>query len=514
VAQLDRILSSAAFKAPEKQRDFLRFVVNEKIAGRESQLKGYTIALAIYGRPDGFDPQVDPIVRVEAGRLRRALEHYYLTDGECDPLRITIPKGRYVPSFEPNDLKTGAPEPEVRTAQASIAVMPVSDMATDGDHAFFADGLTEELTAELSRYQDLRVIASQSSMRFKGQQIDPRKVGADLGVRFLLAGSVRREAGTVKILVQLLDTTTAEQIWSESFTREASASHLIRMQEDIASRVVGVVADQWGLIGRRLSRESARKAPADLSAYEAVLRFYHYETVLTPESFESAFLALSSALETEPEYGLAWSMLGHLHADNHALGFREVDHPLEKALEYASKGVALEPGSQLAWDSLALAHFHLGNKDRLFETIDKTIALNPNSPYIVGVAGWHLALCGEWKRGLELLAKGMELNPFHPTWFHLAPFMDHFRRGEYLKAYAEALRFNFPGLFWDPLMRAAALERMDRGDEARDAIGKLLDLVPEFVADGRRLIGTYVRVESLVEELIEALRKAGLPDLA
>ena len=95
--QLERILQSADFKASEKQRAFLNFVVDEALAGRSSQLKGYTIAVSVYGRPEGFDPQVDPIVRVEARRLRRALDHYYHTAGKNDPVRIEIPTGSYVP---------------------------------------------------------------------------------------------------------------------------------------------------------------------------------------------------------------------------------------------------------------------------------------------------------------------------------------------------------------------------------------------------------------------------------
>jgi hypothetical protein len=97
--QLERLLQSVDFRASNKQRKFLNFVVDETLKGRTSQVKGYTIAVAVYGRTESFDPQVDPIVRVEAGRLRRALEHYYLTAGKNDPVRIEIPKGGYVPTF-------------------------------------------------------------------------------------------------------------------------------------------------------------------------------------------------------------------------------------------------------------------------------------------------------------------------------------------------------------------------------------------------------------------------------
>ena len=515
--QLNRILDSEEFRASVKQRRFLRFVVDEALAGRGAGIKGYTIAVNVYGRGADFEPQLDPIVRVEAGRLRRALERYYLTAGTADPLRIDVPKGGYLPRFR---LRHGIPASPATETQApgkatvaGIAVLPFTDPAAGSGHAFFADGLAEELTAQLARYQDLRVIAAQSGRHFRDSQTEPREIGAQLGVRFLLSGSILRDGEAIKIGVRLVDTSTGEQVWSESYRPDESAADLIAVQEDIACRAVGLIADQWGLISRRLSREAARKAPADLRAYEAVLRFYHYETVLTPACFTDALEALERAVEREPEYGLAWSMLGHLHADNHALGFRAIDDNLGKALEYAQKGVALEPDSQFAWDALALTHFHLGNRELLLETIEKTIALNPQSPYIVGVAGWHMSLYGEWERGLELLARGMELNPYHPTWFHLVPFMNRYRLGEYELAHAEALKFNYPELFWDPLMRAAALARLGRRDAAKEAVGQLLGLIPDFATSGRRFIESYVKVGEVVDELVAGLREAGLADL-
>jgi adenylate cyclase len=206
-------------------------------------------------------------------------------------------------------------------------------------------------------------------------------------------------------------------------------------------------------------------------------------------------------------------MLGHLHADNHALGFCEIEAPLEKALTFAQKGVALAPNNQFAQDALTLVYFHRGDKKSFLQHVEETLALNPNSPYVVGVAGWHMALYGEWDRGLSLLKKGMKLNPYHPSWFHLAPFMDYYRRGEYENALAEALKFNFPEMFWDPVMRAAALCRLGRQNEATAAVGQLLKLEPDFKSCGRWLISRYVKVDALVDTIIEGLRKAGLADL-
>ena len=516
-AQLERILQCTEFRGSEKQRNFLRFIVDETLEGREAEIKGYTVAVSVYGRPENFDPQVDPIVRVEAGRLRRALEHYYLTTGKNDPVGIKIPKGSYVPAFQAAQVQPPQAGRRISdrddsqlSSQPSIAVLSLLNLSGDEEQDYFADGLTEELTAELARYQDFQVIASQSTLRFKGRKIGPKEAGSALGVRFLLTGSIQKDLKTVKVAIRLIDTSTAAQIWGDNDKRDLSAGSLIALQEKIAHRVVGVIADQFGIISRRLSKESRKKAPAELKAYDAVLRFYHYETELTPEAFDKALAALKQAVEIDPEYGLAWAMLGHLHADNYALEFCKIEAPLEKALAFAQKGVSLEPENQFAQDALTLVYFHQGNQALFLDHVEQTIDLNPNSPYIVGVAGWHMALYGLWDRGLDLLRKGMKLNPYHPSWFHLAPYMYHYHRKEYEHAFTEALKFNYPELFWDPLMRAAALSQMERASEARTALGELLKLVPDFADSGPRMIGRYVKVDDLVDTIVAGLQKAGL----
>ena len=222
----------------------------------------------------------------------------------------------------------------------------------------------------------------------------------------------------------------------------------------------------------------------------------------------------SFTLNTEPSSErpaqAPWAMLSHLYADNHALGFCKIERSLEKALAFAKKGVALAPENQFDRDALTLVHFHRGNKTQFLKNVEEIISLNPNAPYIVGVAGWHMALYGEWERGLSLLKKGMRHNPHYPSWFHLVPYMNCYRQGEYENALAEALKFNHPGLFWDPLMRAAALGRMGKENEAKTAIGELLKLEPEFTRRGRKLISHYVKVDGLIDKIIGGLEKVGL----
>jgi hypothetical protein len=180
--ELNRILSSREFEATGRMRDFLTFVVEEALAGRADQLKGYTIATKVFGRSSDFDAAQDPIVRIQAGRLRRALERYYLVAGGHDPIRIDIPKGRYVPFFvkqsvEASDTPASISGSDILIAPSpsgpTVAVLPLTNLTADPDQLFFTFGLAEELVTELGRFQEIIVIPCQQAARMRRRRRSP-----------------------------------------------------------------------------------------------------------------------------------------------------------------------------------------------------------------------------------------------------------------------------------------------------------------------------------------------------
>ncbi len=246
--QLAKILASPQFVNSPNLRNFLRFIVEKTLAGESADIKGYTVATQVLGRKADFDPNLDPIVRIQAGRLRRALDQYYRVQGKSDGVVIDVPKGSYVPVFRSVSRQEGAGIviPEVRQepilalpSGPSVAVMPLLNLTGDRKQEYFTEGLAEELTSELARYQELRVIAYQSTRRWKGKKIDPRAAGQDLGVRFLVEGSIRKDAKTVKIDLHVVDTQNGQRVWGEQYCRELKADSLIALQEEIARQVVG-----------------------------------------------------------------------------------------------------------------------------------------------------------------------------------------------------------------------------------------------------------------------------------
>lgn len=517
--QLEKVLLSQPLVNSPNLRAFLRFIVEKTLAGEAPDIKGYTVATQVLGRKPDFDPSLDPIVRIMAGRLRRALQEYYQGPGEVDPVVIEVPRGSYVPEFRqsaPSEAGRPAlgetlPEPLLTLPRGpAVAVMPLLNLTGDRRQEYFTEGLAEELTSELARYQELRVIAYQSARRWLGRSRDPREVGRDLGVRFVLEGSIRKDASTVKIDLHLVDTQSGQQIWGERYCRELRADRLIALQEEIARQVAARIGSHYGVIPQTLSRESRRKPPETLETYEAFLRFSHHIMVLSQETFGKTLKVLEDAVTREPESGLTWASLSFLYGQSYSLQLLPLDRPLERAVAAAQKAVALEPENQLARAALAHGYFFNNQLDMMRQEADLALALNPNAPAPIGFLGWLLALSGDWERGLAILRKGIELNPYYPGWFHMAPCFSFFQQGRYEEAHQEALAFNMPQLFWDPLLRAATLGLLGKEAAAAQALAELLALKPDFPSEGRFLIACFAKAPALVNDLLKGLARAGL----
>jgi len=516
-AQLERILSHRDFEATDRTREFLRFVVEETLAGRAGRLKGYTIAIEVFGRPADFDANLDPIVRIQAGRLRRALEHYYLVAGGNDPLRIDVPKGQYVPTFasqQPGsdhgfDGRASTPSP-VASAQFTIAVVPFTHAAGDQELGAFCNGLVEELLSELNHYEDVMCIAYRDGGPAEGSSPRQESLSREVGTRFFLDGSVRRDPVGFKVSVHLTDGATGQQVWRDAYRVAPEAIGLIETQEEIADNVASAVAGEYGIVARLLSQEARDRPVAELSAYEALLRYHHYMLVMTPDAGAVALTGLRAVLEREPECGPAWAALANLHC--HAVVFDRPDAEgaLETAYLYARRAAALSPDSQLARTIMAYVYLLRGELDLFRAEAEVALSLNPNSPNYIGTIGYLYAIACDVDRGRALLDRAIARNPFHPQWFHHGLYCCHFCRGDYQRAYAEALKIGHPPGFWDPCLRAAALGKLGRRDEARAASGELLDVKPDIEHRIRDLLPYTVRQASVADDFIDGLRAAGL----
>jgi TolB-like protein len=231
LAQTERILSSPQFSRSETLSRLLRFIVELTLDGKTNELKEYRLGVDVLGRGKNFDPRIDPIVRMQAAKLRSRLAEYYDNEGRADPIVISIPKGGYVPTFTTAEISRPYPERDTTSQQVhSIAVLPFVSMSGDPENEYFSDGLTEELINALTYIPGLRVVARTSAFCFKNATKDVREIGAQLNVRTVLEGSVRKAGKQLRVTAQLIDVSTGYHLLSQTFRREMN--DVFAVQED------------------------------------------------------------------------------------------------------------------------------------------------------------------------------------------------------------------------------------------------------------------------------------------
>jgi adenylate cyclase len=514
--ELSHTCSSKELKTKYRLCQLLKYLISETLAGKSGQLIGYTIGLEVFNRGKDFNPELDPIVRIQVGRLRRALDKYYSTEGKNDSIRFSIPLGKYSPLFIPNlesDFKMSDEFEETglnSSAKPSILVLPFINLTGEEQQEFFVRRITEELSIELTRYEDFRVIGFRIKENLAPNVSENEKFLKDLDAHFIIRGSVRKENRQVKVSIKLIDVFTSEQLWAEQFRRELNPTDLISIQEEIARETVTIIANEYGIIPQRISKESRKKAPKDLDTYEAILRYYHYQIYHTQETAVAAFTALEQAVVNDPDSGVALAMLASLYCTRYELDLPESTNALAKTIELTNRAIELEPDSQPVRIAYAWSQFVQENRDLFLIEIEKALALNPNSPFRIGMIGFFLSLYSEWEKGKEFLDKAMNQNLGFPHWYYGATTLYHYRLNEFEKAYEEALKYDVPAIFWGPMLRATTLGQLDRQSEAKQHISDLKTLKPDFESKARYLISRYVKEEELVEKIIEGLQKAGL----
>ena len=244
--QLHRVLKSRIFSRSKELCRFLQFAVEQKLRNRSVRLKEYLIGVTVFDRGETFNPGTDPIVRVQARRLRSKLSLYYETDGRADSVVIELPCGGYVPVFRfrtpgaPQAVRTSAPINATRAEpRRSLVVLPFVNIGP-GENERFSDGLTEELTHVLSRDTDLRVMSRTSAFHFKGKTDDIRSIGERLGVDALVEGSVRSEGNRLRVSAGLIDVADGGLLWSEVYER--TTDQIFAVQENISAEIAKRIA--------------------------------------------------------------------------------------------------------------------------------------------------------------------------------------------------------------------------------------------------------------------------------
>jgi len=341
-AELERILAHGVFAAAEKMKRFLRFVVQETLAGRGDRLNEALVGMEVYSGDEAFDPRLDSIVRVEAGRLRAKLREFYESQGGGGQLRIEIPKGSYKPIFK--TLRgTGRGKPGPTTAKTApraktVAVLPFADMSPRKDQEYFGDGLAEELMFALSRLPSLRVVSQTSVFAFRGKGMDIKEIGRQLDVERIIEGSVRKAEEQLRIAVRLTEVGTGFQIWSDVFER------LLRDVFEVQQQISKAVAKALRIEVLGEAEDLAGPASTtNLSAFNHFLLGRSHWNRQTEAALNAAITHFERAVAEDPTYARAHLGVSDCLRKLEFWGLMRASDALPKAKEAAKRALAVDP---------------------------------------------------------------------------------------------------------------------------------------------------------------------------
>jgi adenylate cyclase len=573
-AALGRVAASAAFSASPRMQDFLRYVVEETLAGRGDEIKGYSLALEVFRRGDSFDPANDSVVRVEAARLRRTLATYYEGEGRDDPVVIGIPKGGYVPDFQARANGATAPEPPpsmpaatapvavpdkelpdrppagtARPQRAALVVLALLALATVLAGGIYWLGIGMDTTLpplntkdELSRparptiavipfeatfgtERDAllgRGLAAEISGALTGfhelivlyaENSDPLKlesVGPLDVSRYRLQGTVASQRGDVRVLVQLLDARNNRSLWAQSYERQLNTESLFELQDEITQQVAATIADPYGVIWQ--SEITQPNRPQSVSAYYCALRAYDYWRELSPELHAKVRTCLEDAVKVEPNYAVAWAALSYFYMDEYRYGYnpRDDSPPLERALASANKAVALDPFDARAYQALYTVQFLRGDTKEFQRIGKKALELNRNSLDLVGDYGAKLAMSGLWTEGIPLVRNAVERNPAPPGWLFTPLVYYEYMNGNYSAALSFVDRMNTPDYYRTYVLRAMIYGQLGDTAKAKAALEQIERLKPQFLNDPVADMKHWGLAAEILAQTVDGLRKAGV----
>jgi TolB-like protein len=553
--QLERILSSREFPSGGRGAAFLKYVTEEALAGRANRLKAYSVAIEVFHRSAGFT-QDDPVVRIEAGRLRRVIERYYLIAGQHDPIRIDIPKGGYVPTFTWNDEPTevdgdvplhqdaasalslfkvrwpaaaglavviciagisywvgGLQKPVSSSStglgKPTLVVAPFADLGEGQQSLRYAAGLTEELLTALPRFKEIKVVGRGTTMAVATEDATPIRDGPNAS--YLLTGGVRVSGEAVRVTARLVDTSDGTIVWSQNYDEALNGPKLFAIQSDVASKVATAVAQPYGMIAQSVASDPLTD---DVGVHDCTVRFYAYRLELSREAHAVVRDCMERAIARLPGDATTWAMLSILYLDEDRFKFnpKQGEKPaMERALNSAEHAVALEPDNTRALQAQMTALFFTNRIKEAFGVGERALAINPNDTELMGEFGTRVAYSGDWARGAELIDRAISLNPGGARYLFGTSALIACMLGDHEKAVALIRKADLQKF---PLFHAvAAVVYSEAGlfAEAKregEVFMKMRpDYLPNIVAENRKR--NFPPKDSM--RMIAALRRAGLP---
>jgi TolB-like protein len=395
----------------------------------------------------------------------------------------------------------------------SIAVLPFSNLSADAEQEYFADGIVEEMITELSRMRWLFVIARNSSFTYKGRSVDVKQVGHELGVRYVLQGSVRKAARRLRITAQLVDAATGGNLWADRF--EGTLEDVFELQDQVTTSVIAAISPQ---LERAEIARAKRKPTESLDAYDIYLHGMAAYHQWSREATDEALRDFYRAIQLGPDLAAAYAMAAMAFSRRKGNSWVEdSEREVAEIKRLARQAVKLGPDDAVAlsFSGFALAHC-AGELDDGAAFVERSLHLNPNLASALLASGWVNVWLGEHELAIERLTGAMRVSPLDPFlhMMQIAVAHAHFFAGRFAvgASWAEKALRSQPEARPGVRIAAACLALAGRSEEARKAVARLLQLDPaRRVSNLRETLGAY-RYPEHVAQYEDALRLAGLPD--
>ncbi len=518
-AELERVLGSPDFAGSVRHRRFLCYIVDETLAGRADRLKAYNIATCAFDRGEGFDPQQDSIVRIEAGRLRRALDHFYLTEGRDHEIHIVVPKGTYVPEFvRAGEAATrdaqppqAAPVPCHRRRAPRILVMPFEQEGTNDAFPGFARAFTRQIIVGLTRFDNVHVYGAETS-EILAQRSSADQVAHQLPVDFILSGVVSLSQGSFAVDLLLQEKDTLRYAWTEGFSRKLTPDDVHVLRDEVAAIVAQRLAQPYGvLFSRALDDEG--NSPGTMDGYKAVVEYYQYVRTFQRDRLEPTRRKLEQAIEQDPTFAEGYACLSQVHSGYARFMSKspgDLRQHSERALALARQALILAPNSSNAHYALGVASWFAGDTTRSLESYRTAHALNPADTNIMADMGLRYCILMDWEQGVPLIEESYRRNPCQSSLFRMGLALYHFSEGQFEEGLRQAVLQAAPDVIYSHVVLAACAVRLGRRETAQEAISSILRLEPDYAQRVVFDLGARNLHPALAQDLILALREAGL----
>ncbi len=510
-AQVERMTASDVFAKSPQLSAFLLFIVEAVLRGRGERLKGYTIGVEVLRRDINFDPQIDPIVRVEATRLRRAIERYYGGPGTADDIVIDIPRGGYVPRIRWRDaIRAGRLAGAVPAAQPAepgraavtnglptLRIAPVAVIGVPDTRFFAAEVLASRMSEAFALFDWINVVAAVAPGRRSDYRLD---------------GTVEyRGEETVDLRFRLIDESDATVVWSRSFEKlSGKDNHDVERQ--LIVQLANALVQPFGVIWARDRGRQLAMLGGD-PRYVCMI-----DAVEVIKSFDPAGNArirgeLEELLKVYPGFAAGYSYLAIVYAREYLFGYggRPGDSPpLDRALDAARKGIELRPQSARAYHMMSAVLFYRREIEASIAAAETAMSLNPYDLLTVCDYGGRLVASGQIDKGMALLLETTGIGAVVPSWIHFFLFVGHYMRNDLPAARYHAGQLTSTTHVFGHMARALIAVRDGKCDQARQHVRSIWSLQPAWKSDPRHEIGKLLIDPAIVERMIGELEAAGV----